>query len=180
MPPHRELGRDPMLGRPESELVHTCDGPAKRGFVGEVSERRSAPHIQSPRKRRSRPRRIGLHQCLALPHERLEARRIDLFGRNVERVPAPAPLDPPVAQQFAQPGYVALQDVASCIGWLLAPDILDQPFGRHDPVRLKDQLRQNGTLLGPADRKRTTIIQDLHGPEHSKLHAATVRRHRGE
>ena len=144
------------------------------------SPKRAPATGRARREGRSRARGIGPRRCLAPLHERLEARGIDLLGRNRENVPAPAALDPPVAEHLAQPRYVRLQRVPCRIGWILAPEIIDQPFGRHGPVRLKDQVRQDGALLGPADRKRTAIIQDLHGPEHPELHAATVRRRRGE
>ena len=78
MTPEVEVGLDTRLHRHETRLFQATDGLSRKGLVGEVCERRSAPQ----RKRLSQRRR---------PCRRLEARgraqhRLESLGIDVTRL----------------------------------------------------------------------------------------------
>jgi hypothetical protein len=57
-------------------------------------------------------------------------------------------LDPVRTESLAQPRDVSLKSAARRLRRLVAPHLVDQPLGRHHPVRLEDEQRQDESLLG--------------------------------
>ncbi len=54
----------------------------------------------------------------------------------------------------------------------LEPQVLEQPLGRHDLVRAKQQIGEKRALARPAERKRSTPRSCLEQPEDTELHGA--------
>jgi hypothetical protein len=73
------------------------------------------------------------------------------------------------AERLAKPRDVDLQRVAGGSGWVVGPQLLDQPVARHDAVGLEQQDRQQRPLLGPTEREPVTVRADLERAEDAEV-----------
>ena len=76
----------------------------------------------------------------------------DDHGRPVPR--GGVRLQPP-----AEVGDVGLQGTDRVARWVLAPDGVDQPLGRHDLTPCQEQDRQDGALTTPAQLERGAVVR---------------------
>ena len=74
-------------------------------------------------------------------------------------------LDSVVIEGFPEVRDVGLDDVAGLLGWLLGPDLVDQGLGGHELVRTKNQVGEDGALLGPAKGDGVSPHVHLERPE---------------
>jgi hypothetical protein len=70
-----------------------------------------------------------------------------------------------VTEGFPEVRDVGLDDVAGLLGWLLGPDLVDQGLGGHELVRTKNQVGEDGALLGPAKGDGVSPNVHLERPE---------------
>jgi hypothetical protein len=148
-----ELRVDPVLRRLEPLLLEAGDRGPRERLVDEVGERRPAPEVERRLEGRRRPRRVAARE-LVLPLGReafeplgvelLRAERQDVAGRAVRDRAVPAERPP-------EAGDVALERVRRRLGRMLGPQLVDQPVGRDDAVRLQREQHEEGTLLRAAE-----------------------------
>ena len=135
VPAHRDLGRDPMFGRRQAQLLQPRGLAPKRGLLRHVGERVRTPERERVGEGRGGRSRIVGDLGLPLLHEGLEPLGVDLVGRRGEHVPAVAAFDPPVTEQFAEAVDVRLQGVARTLGEAPRPRARRSAGRPHDPVR---------------------------------------------
>ena len=162
MPPEREVGVDPLLEHAQPLLLEPAGRRRGEGLAVEVGQRRATPE----RERLARPR-IG-----AQPGELVE---VCAPCRNVEHVPrgARAERGAVLPERLAQAGDVHLQRGAGGLGRVVAPELVDQPLGRDDAVRLEQQQREHGALLARAEIQRDAVTVGLERPEQSEANSLT-------
>jgi hypothetical protein len=88
-----------------------------------------------------------------------------LGGIEPQAVAGSVALDSVVIEGFPEMRDVGLDNVAGLLGWLLRPDLVDQRLGGHELVRTKNQVRENGALLGPAKGDGVSRHVHLERPE---------------
>jgi hypothetical protein len=54
-------------------------------------------------------------------------------------------------EQLPQPGDVLLERCRSVIGWLVAPELVDQTVTGDDPARVEQKQSEQGSLLDSAE-----------------------------
>jgi hypothetical protein len=141
---------DPGFLSLEAELIESGRLGEERGLLGEVAEGRPPPQAQRVLERRDGHVRIHREAFLRVSHERVESRSVQLGGIEPQAVAGSVALDPVVTEGLPEVRDVGLDHVAGLLGWLLRPDLVDQRLGGHELVRTKNQVREDGALLGPA------------------------------
>ncbi len=153
-----ELGPDARLVRRQPRLVEARHVGVRELLAGQIGERRPAPE---PERRVVRPR----------VDELLEAVGVELAGLDPHEIPGRARHDPVGAERLAQRVDVHLQRRAGVGGRILAPDRVDQPFGRDGAIRAEEQEREHRTGPPAAERDRLAAVVDhLERPEQPELH----------
>jgi hypothetical protein len=147
----RQEPLDPRFLRLEPEVVESGRLGEERGLVGEVGQGRPPPQGQGVLERGDGHVRIHREAPLRVSHERVESRSVQFGGIEPQAVAGPTALDPVVTEGSPEVRDVGLDDVPRRLGWLLGPDLVDQGLGGHELVRTKNQVRENGALLGPAE-----------------------------
>ena len=79
----------------------------------------------------------------------------------------------PSGKSFRKPRDVRLQRRHRRLRRLLAPEIMDQPLTRDDPVRAQQQHGENRPLTLTSQRKRPIARAHLQRAKHSKVHPAS-------
>lgn len=64
-------------------------------------------------------------------------------------------------ERLAEMRDVALEHVHRRLWRRVAPDLIDQPVGRDDLIRVQEEQRENSPLLRAAERERSPIRSDL-------------------
>ena len=72
-------------------------------------------------------------------------------------------LDSVVTEGFPKVRDVGLDDVAGPLGWL-GPDLVDQRLGGYELVRTKNQVGEDGALLGAAEGTPSPLTCTSRGP----------------
>ncbi len=70
---------------------------------------------------------------------------------------------------------VRLDRVSCVLGWFVSPELVDQGLGRDELAGTHDQVREDGSLLRPAQRDRLALRVHLKRPEDPKLHPGSER-----
>ena len=73
-------------------------------------------------------------------------------------------------ERLAQLGDAHLQRRAARIRRLLAPQVVDEPVGRHDLVNAQQQNREQRALLGARQRHQRVAVGDLERAEDPEVH----------
>ena len=168
-----ELRLDPVLERAEPLLLQPRGLGLERRLTGEVGERRAAPQIQRVVERADGGTRVDRQQAPGVSQDRSEPCGVELRRLRLEAVARSAPLEPFGAERLAQVRGVALERVAGRLGWLIAPDLVDEHLGGDEMVGAEEQVGEDRTLLGSAERDRAVaFLEHLDRPEHPELHAA--------
>ena len=75
----------------------------------------------------------------------------------------------PVAERLAEAGDVDLESGACSLGRRLAPELVDQPRGRNDPVCVKQQQSEHRALLRWAEIEPSAVAPHLETPEDEEV-----------
>jgi hypothetical protein len=179
MPTKSQLGGQPVLQDHQAKLLQPLPLGLGEGLVGHVGQGRPAPQPQRL------PQHLGglsgpaaLQQPLALLGQRHETGGIQILSSDHQPVPRrPSDQHPrrrlsPTTrlQRPTQVGDIGLQRGGRLRGWLLAPQLLDQPVQRHYLVGVHQQHRQQSALLGSSQLHRMLVVQDLQRSKDPELH----------
>jgi hypothetical protein len=165
-----ELRLEPELDRRQALLFELEHELADAGLAVEVGERAAAPE------RERLPQPLGRAACVlarqrlsGVGHELAEACEVDLLGAGAEQVGARAGLDPIRPQRPPQPGDVHLHRVPRGDGRRLGPERVHEALDRDGLVRPQQELREQGPLLGRAERDRFALDERLEGTEEAEV-----------
>ena len=162
MAPRAQVSVDGQLGGRLAQLLEPADLGGGERLIGQVGQRGSSEEAQRLARRvgwlarRRRASRFG--------HEPLEAGDVHQLRINAQLVAAPtrADLCPAVGvQRLAQTPDVVLDHLGRARRWLLPPQPLDQAIRRHRTIGLEPEHRQDGALLGAAERDRMVVDAGL-------------------
>ena len=163
MPSQLEVGLDALLQGAEALLFQPRDRRLRERVVGEVCKRRPAPQ----RERLVQPVRGSLRiRSRRLVAQPLEAVEVEPAGLDPQRVPGRPRQDHVGAERPAQLRDVDVEALRGVRRRMRAPDVLDQPVGRDDLVRVHEQHREHGARLAFRQRQRAVLADRLERPEH--------------
>ena len=162
----QELERDqPPLGE---RGCAPCDG-----LVAEVGERRASPQRErGVQVVTRRPCGAPFERGGAPGDERLEAVDVQLVLTRDDAVAVAARLDPVGAECAPQPVDVDLQRSRRRVRCLLAPQGVDQLRTPEHLAAVEQQLGEQRSLLGRADRDGLAVAEHLDRPEQPELDLA--------
>ena len=167
----RELALQPILERGEPQLLEAPYLALRGGVVDEIGERRPAPEAQ---------RRAELVHGLGCPavrqggaallDEPLRLEQVELGSVQSQPVAAVDRLDQArvtsgVAYRRAQARDLGVQPVRHALGWVLAPEHLDDPLAADHLVRPKAEQGEQRALLGTPERDFPPVGPELRGTE---------------
>ena len=174
----REIRHEALLDRVQPQLLEARDLGLSEGVVGEVDERRAPPQLE----RRAEPVRCGRgilrFACpSALTQQALEPVGVELVGPDAKHVPgssrdqelAGGASSPLGLERLAQLPDVDLESVGRGLRWL-RPELVDQPIAGDELVRMHQQDRKQGALLGRAQGDLGSAAADLERPEDTEFH----------
>ena len=150
----REHALDPVLLRLQSKVIQPSSIGQKRGQPRQVGQRRTAPQRERVIQRGDGNGRINRERPPGIPDERIEPARVELCRSHHQHVSRWATLQSLFAERPAKVRHVRVQRVASLIGRLLAPHLVDQHLGRHHLIGPQQQRAEHGSLLSPSQRQR--------------------------
>ncbi len=159
VPIQLELDCDPFLEHTEMELLETPDVVLRPELVGEVHQGRAAPEGQRLSEQARALGRLGFSRA---PNEPLKPGQVELVGFEPEAVAG----GPGLEQQSRPERLAELRDEILQRGRrrarrALAPEQLDQAFGRDDIVRPEQEHGEQCTLLLPGEQDRGPVVQHL-------------------
>ena len=153
-----ELGDELAVAPPARSAAIRSSSACRRSS----SSPRSRPRARSPRgpltlapSTARAPRRTGPPARPGLPFANRASRRshskraASNSRRDVQDVAGGAALEAVGSERPAKVGHVAVEGVPGSVGWLSAPDLVDQVVGGHQMVRPEEQVRQHRRCLGP-------------------------------
>src|SRR5439155_26064853 len=79
-----------------------------------------------------------------------------------------------VREQAAKLGDIDLDDLRGGRRPVLAPELLDEPVGGDDLVRVQEEDGQERALLASAEPERSVLLDDLQRAEYPKLHCPAL------
>ncbi len=169
--PEREVGVDPSLDRQQVQILQAHDRRLRERLEGEIREGRPAPEPESLAQQPGSGGGIGGGGLL---EETLEASDVELLrvdpddvagrdGREERRAGA---------ERLAQPRDARLQRRSALVWSLPRPELLDQPVGGDDLVRMEEQEREQATLPRAGQRERDAVVENLQRAEDPELQAA--------
>ena len=170
-----EVGVDPQLERMHTELLEAHCRRTGELLVRDVDERRAAPE----RERASQlVRRVGgvasAQRRVAALEPVLEDGQVELVTAEHHDVPGPARVDR-VLETRGLEHLPKLRDphaqgLRAARGRVLAPELVDKPLGRDDPVGVQEENRQQRLLLQPTQAHDVTAMANLQGAKNAELH----------
>ena len=131
-------------------------------------EGRAAPREQGARQLLGRAPRLPDEQLVGLAELGLEAPRIDLVRAGREPVGRAAGDDPP-GKQSPEGRDLRLERVLGRGRWVVAPQLVDQPVTRDEPVGLHEQGRQQGARARTTQPERHAVLDHLEWSEDAKI-----------
>ena len=164
--PAGEIGLDASLHAREPELLETVGRALCERVVREVGQGWSAPELERASAGHGRGRRVArVELALAFGEQRLEALQVQLGWPDAQEVsrrlghkgPERLVLCPVRLEQLAECRDIALDSRLRLARRLALPQLLDQDIGRHEPIGVQEQERQNGALLGASQCKRFPV-----------------------
>ena len=178
----REIGVDTVGERRQVNLLESPDLRLRKGLVGEIRERRSAPEREGFEKRPCRqPRTPRAQDPSALLDQPLESIGVELVPPHTKEI-AGGPGNQhvlgvargaPSSERLSQLGDVHLHDLHGPRRRPPGPELLDQTIDRDDLVSVQQQDGQQHPLFAAAERKPTPVGPDLERPEDPKLHLSS-------
>ncbi len=139
--------------------------------LGELGERRAPPQGEGLGEALGRRGRVSLGEGLApAAQQLLRAEGVNLLGGDVELVPRRARDQHPRRQHLPQLGDVDLDHLGRRVRRLLAPEVVDQPRGRHGPPGAEREHGEERPLLAASEGDGVAAVEDLEGPQGPDLH----------
>ncbi len=169
----REVGLDPVLERRQPLLLEPRDLRLRERLVGQVGQRRAAPHRKGLPQPFGRGRRVaGVERGAAAGSQRLEAVRVELAGRHPQHIAARLRSQGrrPVAERPANLQHGVLQRLGRGRRRRPAPERVDQPLGRDDLVAVDQQQREQRALPPAGERERRGSVAQLQRTEDPVVH----------
>ena len=158
-----EVGVEPLLDGAQPTLLEPLRlGPLAKGSYSRSARagpRQSARAASSAS--RARLRSPDALASRASASSRSKRSRSSSPGSTRSEVAGRPPYDAVLPEQPAQPGDVAVERALHRGRRPLSPERLDQAVARHDLVPSQQQHRQQGALLGPAERDLGPIETSL-------------------
>ena len=164
----RRVGADAVLERAHALLLEPRAGGLRERLVGEIGERRTAPHPERVAELLRGHR--GWHR-IGLRHEPLEARHVELVALDAQQVAGRLGDEPAVPEHAADPGHGHLEALGQRRGRLVPPELVGEPIGGHHTVGVQQEDREQRALPGSAERERAIVIADLQRAEKPEIHA---------
>jgi hypothetical protein len=161
-----EVGVHPLLERRESRLLQAADLVAGERLEGEVLERRPPPERQRGAELLGALTRLG-PACLG--REPLEARQVELLRIDAQQISGGLGDDQLRTDRLSQPRDVVLQRGAGGLRWRRPPDLVDQPVGRDDLVRVQQQVCEQGAQPLPVQRDSAAVLDDRQWAENAEF-----------
>ena len=169
--PERELGVDPELDCGQPDLLEPGDGSLSKALKGEVGKRRASPQLQCVVESLRRVgRQAASQQAPRLVGEVLEAVEIELVGLDPDEVARRPGRQHVVRKGLAKSRDVDAQRGRGVLGRVHAPELVDQPVGRNDLVRVEEKRSEQRTWPGPAQRNLAAFLPHLERSQDPKLH----------
>ena len=100
---------------------------------------------------------------------------VEQLGLELDRVARSARDDHAGPERLAQARDVALEDHLDRLGSLIAPQLIDESVGCDHLVRVQEQEREHGPLLGSAKGKHGSVVPCLERSKDPELHASAGR-----
>jgi hypothetical protein len=163
----RQVGVDSLVEHGEPHLREAGDLRLGKPLVGEVSERGTAPQRERLPQLGRRARWSG---AAGLGRELLEPRHVELIGLDVEHVATGMRGEASRVEQLPQPGDIDL-DVLPCPRrWRASPDLIDELVARDQLVRVHQEEREHGALLGSPELQRPVVVDHLERAKEPEVH----------
>ncbi len=161
MPAEREVSVDAGFeGRP-APLLEPRYLRLDERLVGQVGERRPAPHREGLAEHLGGRIRVGFRQVARLLDQVLEAIHVELTGMDVQSIRAPLRLEPSISsQRLAQRRNLVVQHLLSASRRILSPKLLDKTLAGDQFVGPEHEQGQEGALASCADRESEIIVAD--------------------
>jgi hypothetical protein len=170
MAPGTQIGLDRQFERVHAHVVEVADRRRRERLVGEIRQRRAAPHAQRRSQKLRGARRLAvLQRPPPVLHPRAKDLGVEVGGPDRQAVPARHRLDARCAERLAQARDRELQPLERAWRRRLAPQFLDQSIRAQRLVRVDEEQRQNHALLPAAQGDRLPIAQDLEWTHHPEL-----------
>ena len=166
----------------QAQLLEAGDLGLRKGLVAEVGQGGAAPEPECLAQLPARRGRVAGGDCLPRAgDEVLEAVAVQLARLDPQEVARGAsherflrrPESPP------QPGDVPLERSPRGRRRLPVPELVHQPVGRDDLVRLQEEEGEDGALPRSAEGDRAALAAGLERPQDSEFHGPGVRVHAG-
>ena len=171
VPAERQVGVEPVDQRVQAKLLEPTDLMLGERLVGELGERRAAPHRERFAQQQRRALRVtGGLRSAPVRDPLLEPVDVELPRPDAECIASCQRLETAVAQDAAQLGDVVLDDLRRRRRRLLGPELVDQPVRRERFVRVDQQKREQRALLAAADRDLPPVVADLERTEDVEIH----------
>ena len=169
-----EIRLDPLLQRPEVQLLEPGDLLLGERVVGELDERWAAPEGETLAQRRRCPVGIARRELVAARVEQLpKAVEVELAGLDAEEVAVVAGKQDAFAgavQGLSQPRDVHLDDLRGARRLLVRPELVDEVVARDDLVRVDEEQGEDTALLAAADVEHAVLVDDLERAQDPKVH----------
>ena len=75
-------------------------------------------------------------------------------------------------EELPEPGDVLLESGGGVLGWIAAPELLDQPVARDHPPRIEQEQGKEAALLGPAQAEDPLALAHLERAEDGEVKGA--------
>jgi hypothetical protein len=182
----QKVGLNPILQYREAPFFQSRPlSDSERGF--NISEGRSTPHGQGISKQQRRLARLACRQgVVSGKRQTLETRQIDGFRIDAQRISARTTNEQVRRlatlalglHQLAELRHIHLQDVASGLGRLIAPQHLNQSLDTYDSIGLQYQSGQQRPLLATPKRNRMPMLDSLDRSQNAEVHLGEAMVHR--
>jgi hypothetical protein len=164
-----QQGVDPLLDDGLPQLVEPLELDRQRRLVRKVCERGATPQSERLAELRAA---LLCRKRSSFCDETLEAAQVDRIGISTEHVSPRLGDNNVLAEALAQPRNVVVERGGCVRRLLIAPQLVDQPVGANDLVRLEHEQRKHGAALRAPQVEGPTISLHLERPEYSKFHLA--------
>ena len=171
----REIGFEAQLERSQPQLLEPADLVAGERLVLELRKGWAAPQPERLPQQVAGLLGGALAEALAAPLEQaVEPRQVERARLDAEQIPGQARLEHALVEQLAQLRDVDLHGLDRGRRRLLAPEVVDEPRGRHQLVRVQQQHGEHRPLLRPTQRQLTALAADRERPQDPEFHVANV------
>ena len=177
MPAESEVGVDPFLECRQAKLLEPHDLGLREWLPGKVGERCAAPEREGGPQRVGSTRWVpGSERGSPFLAEADELEEVDGVRLDDEPIAGRRRLEYAFRQELPELRDVNLEGVARRVGRLVAPERVDEPIARDDPICIQEQNREQGAPLLPSERDRLAV--QAHGDRTEEAELGASSRHR--